>query len=377
MADRELAARLKRARETVGLSIKDASSRLGFPSYQTLSKIEAGEREVKASELSLFCKAYFCSTASLLRSGKVSAGKLLWRKAPPAEARKRLETLILTLCEHYSFAESLLNEEATREFRFCEDRKESIRTNDDIDVLANDTRASLGLGKRPAFSLNRILEQNYGVKVLYCALSDQASAASMVHEHHGPVAVINSDEAPWRRNYDLAHELFHLITGRLFSDEDLKNRVLFDEVEKKAERFASTLLLPEEEVVRELNARIKSQVSLMYSDLVDVARDFGVSTVALLYRLANLRKLSWEKADELAKDENLVALDRQTRRGEWGDAPVSERFWALTVRCLRKGLISRGKFAEMLSIDRSDIDMTLEKFGYTGSEGPAVEVIPS
>lgn len=61
-----LPTRLKGARELLGLTIKEAAQKLGFQSYQTLIKIEAGEREVRAYELSLFEKTYFVNVSELL-----------------------------------------------------------------------------------------------------------------------------------------------------------------------------------------------------------------------------------------------------------------------------------------------------------------------
>jgi hypothetical protein len=42
---------------------------------------------------------------------------------------------------------------------------------------------------------------------------------------------------------------------------------------------------------------------------------------------------------------------------------------------LRKGLVSRGKFAELLDIDRADIDEVIESYGLTESEGESVEIV--
>ena len=109
--------------------------------------------------------------------------------------------------------------------------------------------------------------------------------------------------------------------------------------------------------------------------MVDLAREFGVSTKALLYRMANLRFFTWERADELAKNEELSTLDKKRRRADWGPQPRSERFDFLAVQCLRKGLISRGKFAEMVEIDRSDIDSFIEGYGLMETEGGQVEIM--
>jgi predicted HTH domain antitoxin len=105
--------------------------------------------------------------------------------------------------------------------------------------------------------------------------------------------------------------------------------------------------------------------------------EFGVSAKALLYRIANLRMLEWEEADRIAKDQELNEISRHKRQGEIGEKSKSERFISLAVRCLRKGFISRGKFAEMVGIDRSDIDDFIEKTGLMELEGNPIEIMAS
>ena len=51
-----------------------------------------------------------------------------------------------------------------------------------------------------------------------------------------------------------------------------------------------------------------------------------------------------------------------------GDRPVSDRFHSLAVKCLRKGLLSRGKFAEIIGIDRGEIDLFIEGEGLMETE---------
>lgn len=226
-------------------------------------------------------------------------------------------------------------------------------------------------------SLQKVMEQVLRTKILFVELSDFGSAASTVHPEFGAAIVVNSDEAPWRINFTLAHELFHIITWHMFNPADLEqDELLFKDIEKKAERFASTLLLPESSVREELSSRIKDQ-KLSFSDIVDVAREFGVSTQALLYRMANMRLIEWEKANHLANDDELHMIDRRIRRDTTSEAPSSERFTLLAVKCLRKGLISRGKFSELLDIDRADIDEFLEFQGLSEVEGESIEIMAS
>src|SRR4030067_2058517 len=96
MADIDLARRLKSAREAAGLSIAEAASRMGFANYQTLSNIEKGEREVKASELARFAKNYFCSLSALLLGETALEPEvhLLWRRVPATEVKAEVEASI-------------------------------------------------------------------------------------------------------------------------------------------------------------------------------------------------------------------------------------------------------------------------------------------
>ncbi|GAM08381.1 helix-turn-helix domain protein [Geobacter sp. OR-1] len=378
MSRMELAERLRKAREAVGLSIGDAATRLGFTNYQTLSNIEKGEREVKASELAQFAKTYFCNLNNLLMGDDIPqpAVHFLWRRAP-SERKTEIEASIKHRFEEYHLLEKLLGLVEEGSGPVISVSPADIRTYHQVDALAAKVSNLLNMGSRPALSLQKVMEQMLRTKILFIELSEFGSAASTVHPEFGAAIVVNSEEAPWRINFTLAHELFHIITWNTFNPSDLEqDEALFKDIEKKAERFASTLLLPESAVREELNARIKEQ-KLSFSDIVDIAREFGVSTQALLYRMANMRFIEWEKANDLARNDELLMIDRRIRRDADYEAPSSERFTLLAVKCLRKGLISRGKFSELLEIDRADIDEFLEYRGLSEAEGESIEIMAS
>jgi Zn-dependent peptidase ImmA (M78 family)/DNA-binding XRE family transcriptional regulator len=377
MPNNELASRLKGARESLGLTLVEAARRLGFQNYQTLMSIENSEREVKASELSTFSKVYFVSISNLLGEKNLQPlNAFLWRNPPSRdESKKQIEAAIFYRCEQYSLLERLLNLKV-RKSTLLDVKIEDIGSPNNITKLSEKFRDYLGLGSRPAFTLQKVLEQDFGVKILFEKMPE-GSAVSTSNPEFGSVIVINSEETPWRRNYDLAHELFHLITWNAVSLKDLADPAYFSDIEKKAERFASILLLPANEVKADVVERVETQKQFTYSDLVDIAMEFGVSAKALLYRMANLRMLEWEDADRIARDQELTEISRNKRQEERGERPKSERFISLAVRCLRKGLISRGKFAEMVGVDRSDIDDFIEETGLMELEGNPIEIMAS
>lgn len=375
----ELAERLKSAREAAGLSLVEAANRLGFASYQTLSNIEKGDREVKASELAVFAKTYFCNMSNLLM-GSDSPQNLvhfLWRKGPPAEKKNEVEASIKHRVEEYRLLETLLGVDQEGMGINISASQADIRSHYQIDALASRIRKSLDLGARPALALKQVMEQILKIKILFVELSEFGSAASTSRPELGEAIVVNNEEAPWRINFTLAHELFHIITWNTCNPVELEqSETLFDDIEKKAERFASTLLLPAEEVRGEMNLRVKDH-KLFFSDVVDLAREFGVSTSALLYRMANMHLIKWDKANDLVKNDELLMIDRRIRSSVDCEYPTSERFALLAVKCLRKGLISRGKFADLLDIDRSDIDEFLERRGLREVEGESIEIMAS
>lgn len=376
MDNMTLALRLKEMRESLGMKLKEAAEKLGFSSYQILSNIEEGKREVKASELGNFSKVYYCSINKLLgHEEPASETTFIWRNSPK-ERKDEIEKDILLHCEQYQLIETLLKVKPKE--RFINVEIDDISTTYKVQKLASDISKLLELGRRPAFTLQKVLEQNYGIKVLYYSLTE-GSAVSTISPHLGSVVVINEDEAPWRQNFDLAHELFHLITWKaVVLNQKHTDEEYSDDIEKKANTFASALLLPEEEVNKEIMERAEVSKVISYSDVVDIAIEFGVSIQALAYRLFHLKFIAtFEEADKIAKDVDLLQLSITKRDGE-RKKRKSEQFIALAIRCLRKGLISRGKFAEFMEIDdRNDIDDYIAIRGFLEEEGGSIEIMAS
>jgi len=376
MSDQVLAKRLKDLRLSLGFKLNEAAEKLGFPFYQTLTQIEEGKREVKASELQQFSKVYFQSIPELLGlQAPFQYSNFVWRNPPEEVEKKQVEAELIDYAKKYHKLEHLLGMATKwRKFKIRVDH-DDVRTQKNITELADSFRVHLSLGNRPASVLPNVLEQNHGVKILFHRLSDIGSGASNVHPEFGAIAVINADEVPWRRNYDLAHELFHLLTWEIFPPEDLKDPTYLKEIDKKADSFASVLLLPEGEVRKSIDDHKDAKGKISFPDLIDIALEFDVSTQALIYRIYNLGYITWEKAQELIGDDELLSINRERRRAARGTIPRSRRFDTLAIRCLSKGLISRGKFAEITKIDRCDIDQFVEDYGLIEIEGKPFEIM--
>jgi Zn-dependent peptidase ImmA (M78 family) len=182
----------------------------------------------------------------------------------------------------------------------------------------------------------------------------------------GVGVLINVNDAPWRRNFDLAHELFHIITWNIFSHEEIGDGSRKTKPEQYADSFAASLLLPKEHLLAALKEIAVNQ-ELKLVDIIELAKEFGVSSEAVLWRLVNLKKLKKSQVEKILSDSEFRNLDRGLRRGLYEEQQPEKfphRYVSLACRCLMEGKISRGLFAEYIEIDRSEIDDYLSAAGY-------------
>jgi Zn-dependent peptidase ImmA (M78 family)/DNA-binding XRE family transcriptional regulator len=353
--------RIRNARIRLSLSQQQLAKEIGFSASQIISQIEKGEREVKAWELVNLAKALRIDVSQLLSVEEPKPlAPVLWRKYPETD-KELIEAEFLQRCEQYALLEKLSDVFIKEELPSREVDFETL-TYEYAESLGEEIRNHFELGSRPASCLSDILEEKYGVKIWYENL-DEGSAAS-TKGSFGAAILMNSTEPPWRRNFNFGHELFHLIIWPSFSTESLsEDRELWDEVERRANAFASSLLLPAEELSKAFENRIKDD-RIKYSDLIEVGREFGVSTEALLYRLLRLRFLQKDDVDSLLEDTDFRSLDRSFRSTDWWKPPeIPERFARLAFVAYKKGKLSRARLAEYLNTSLIDLSNTLLEYG--------------
>jgi Zn-dependent peptidase ImmA (M78 family)/transcriptional regulator with XRE-family HTH domain len=359
--------RVLEARVTAGYSLADAAKLLGFNNYQTLSAIERGTRNINANELSAMARLYGRSLDYFFEKETSPDPVALWRKSEEADERK-VERQFFSFLENYSNLENLLD--LKRRWKGIQKSYERADFVQRSFFLADRLGAEIGdylqLGSRPASGLLNILENNLRIKILHLPLDNGISGASVVDDQLGAGMLLNSNDVPWRRNFDLAHELFHIVAWGVFSREEIGDGTTKTKPEQFADAFASSLLLPREPLLEALEeVMIDNTIRLV--DIIDLAKDFQVSTDAILWRLVNLKVLKREIVENLIKDPKRRELDRAMRKSLYAKMDVGkypERYVSLCCRCLIEGKISRGVFASYLDIDRADIDFYLNRFGF-------------
>jgi Zn-dependent peptidase ImmA (M78 family)/DNA-binding XRE family transcriptional regulator len=362
--------KLKYAREQLGLKLEETSEKMGFPNYQTLSSIENGSRNIKAKELAQLAKIYFKSVPFFLNVEDESCTKdlVFWRECSNSPLVKEKEQEFLKYCYGYCELEKKLDLDYS-----CKLNPLSLAGDDfdfnKIEEIAEQYYHLMQLGSRPACSLRKILEEKYNFKIFYYDLEECGSAASSVGDF-GAAILINSTEPLWRRNFDLAHELFHVLTWNILKHEEVHTKDGGKSIiEKWADAFAASLLIPASEVVKEFKSRLDNEGKILLIDLIGIAKEFEVSTQALMWRLVTLELLNRSTVQEVLKSEKFGEVDKVERIKDNKPAPnFSEKYVSLAYKAHAKDLISKGRLAEYFSINISDVNLKLAEYGYSLEE---------
>ena len=342
--------RLKFARESIGYRQDQVAKKSGI-GISSLSEFENNKREPRFSQLSKLAEIYRRTIDFFLREDTVPEGLMLWRDKPEALAAKEAEAQFRQYCEQFHRLEQLMGE-----VRFKSLPAPDVRTADELNFDVVDTFArriinELRLGDRPALSLQKALEEDYCIKIFH--LRFEGSAISVKSEFFGAAILLNKSNRckAWRRHYDLAHELFHLFTWDLFR-KDLKD-IPSDREEKLANAFASRLLLPTDSVKPKIDALLGPHKELNLQSLDVIAREFGVSLDALLWRLVYLYNVPSEKVPEYIEKSKQLSSEWPARNSDQPDE-LPERYCGLAIRALRAGRLSLLQFSKYMNISYRD-----------------------
>jgi Zn-dependent peptidase ImmA (M78 family)/DNA-binding XRE family transcriptional regulator len=353
-----IAQRLKAKREQMGLSQEALAGRSGFKHRQTVTAIEAGERSISSAELASLAEALdvgvtyftdrFVSTGEAAFSFRAEdagagvaafedlAGQWIATYAELAERRGAKPSLLLP-------ALSL-----TPRSRF-----------EDALVAAEDVREALGLGQYPADELEVALERDWSIPVLYFDAQPGISGAA---SRFGGLQVIfiNRSESPGRRNFDLAHELFHLLTWDSMPPrriDDARPVRLEKRVEQLANDFASALLMPKATLHELWEHRPEGA---LHEWVALVAGRLGVSGPALKWRLLNLALVD---KDDLPTDE---AISEASDGSEvYGPTPqlFSATFVERVHTAVESGVLSLRKASHILGLNTREFADLCRSYG--------------
>lgn len=351
-----LAENIRHRREQIGLTQVQLAERAGFSAAQIVSSIERGERDVKAVELAAIARALRCDLMDFFAEEQDEAepAVVAWRERP-GEGAEEQEARFIQLCEWYALAEDWAGEGSLCELPEVWSPGK-FPTLDWARAVADDVRDELGLGSLPAASLYQTLEERC-VKIFH--FTDLHGSAACAWGDFGAGIVLNASEKPWRRNFSLAHELFHLITWEELGPEQSGSGTFWSaHIERLANAFASSLLLPESALLERLGAH-RTKQGISWRGLVEVARAFAVSTEALVWRLVTLKQVTDKEARRLLENPTFRVLDRQSFTPVRDANLLPDRYLRLLESAYFRGDVSVGRIAEMTDQSFADVHYKL------------------
>lgn len=343
--------RLKAARERAGLTQAALSERLGFKDRQTLAAIEAGQRKVSAEELLRAVEVlgldleYFTDAFRLAGEGRFS-----WRahdSAPPEQLQDFEEKAGRWIATWRRLGELQDAKVSTLQPSLALSERSSF---EQAQVKGESLVEEWGLGDVPAERLEAAIRK-LGILVLYVE-SPQPVSGAACRVPGANAILINRREPEGRRHYDLAHELFHLLTWEQMPPEHAETiefayqgKGRHKRIEQLANNFAAALLMPERALLPRWRAREEREI---HQRLNETASDFLVTAIALKWRLANLGWLS--KGDIKEIDDTRLTFNGRSPQRQPPPRLFNADFVERLHKALSRGQLSVRRAAEILDL---------------------------
>jgi Zn-dependent peptidase ImmA (M78 family)/DNA-binding XRE family transcriptional regulator len=354
--------RIKALREAKGLKQDELAHAFGFKDRQTLSAIETGERRVTAEELlravELFGVPLDTFTDPFLLLGE---GRFSWRQTGVArddlvryeQDAGRFVAAFRTLAPLVGHEPQLFHRALglTRWSRY-----------EDASAAGERFAHEYDLGDVPALRLAEVMERDLGILALMVdPIAGVSGAACRLPELDA--VLINRAEVPGRRNFDLAHELFHILTWDAMPPEHVEEiqPQKRTRVEQLADNFASAVLMPGP-VLDRWGDWSGLHGKALVAGLNSAADELLVTSSALRWRLVSLDRLDAVVAREIPEE-----WLRHNGRERPAAAPLpplfSPTFVEVIARAIDGGRVSARKATGLLGVSIDELAELCEAHG--------------
>lgn len=357
-----LPGRIKRLREQRGLTQDDVAAPMGFAHRQTVADIEAGKRRIQPEELLRLSEIFDVDLEHLTDPFRlVGEGRFNFRTADVSEDvidefEAQAGRWIATYRELRTGA-GLRSSRLTHKLDLRE--RSSF---EDAQEAGEELHALWELGGVPAARLPDAIREHLETEVLFVDAPAGLSGAAI--ELPGLNAVlINRSEPAGRRNFDLAHELFHLLTWEAMPPTRVEQREIprrkGNRVERLAENFAGALLMPGRILRERWEDRGDEELTPW---LNRTATDLQVTALALKWRLVAAKLLAQSDARRI--DDRALASNGGAAEAP-PPPPFSPDFVARVHDAVESGRLSLRKATTLLGVTPSQFSDLCETYGHT------------
>jgi Zn-dependent peptidase ImmA (M78 family)/DNA-binding XRE family transcriptional regulator len=355
--------RVKAARETRKRTQEEIASLLGLKDRQSISDIETGKRALKSNELLALSDFLDRDLDYFIDPFAVSGeAKFCWR-ASESIPEESLDNFELKAGKWVGLIRWLREQETKSTSAI----KPSLwlsadSTADDAQDRAEALAAELNLGQIPAKTLGDAINATFGIPVLFVDTieldGNESVSGATCHLQDMCAILINRRESEGRRNFDLAHELFHALTWDALEpahreSNSVQSRGGGKRIERLADSFAAALLMPRSSLAALIPQDRLSDVA----KLQEVAATLRVSPIALAMRLSGLSLI----------DERMRKALAQKKQQSKSEVPelFSKEFALMLHVAIDKGRLSARKAAKTLDLGLSKLSALFSAYGLT------------
>ena len=351
---------LQQARKKCGVTQADAAKIIDA-ARTTIVAIEKGERRLKPNELIKLARAYgrsisdFVQSRPIIQPFEVQFRAAYRRNEDEEEQINPSISHLEELCRNYLELEEIMDAPLPQNYP-QEYQVSNMPLEATAESIAIAERQRLGLGDSPIAHLRDILEQSVGLRIFYIKMPSKYSEVYSFDEKLGGCMAINANHPEERRRWSLAHGYLHFLAHRRKPVVDFDGQYQrLPESERLAEAFPKYFLMPTSSLLKQFNDMHRSHGKFTPTNLFTLAHYYGVSVSALVYRLEDLELLPSGTWDRL-RDRGLKVRKVQQ---ELGLEAIMQRtdvtpihYQHLAIEALDQGLITEGRFANFLDVDR-------------------------
>lgn len=198
------------------------------------------------------------------------------------------EAYLQTISNYISDLESFVQFPEQVIFKLADETNRLYQTGETLENIAAHARRELGIALDNSDVLYKL--EKSGIYILEKQLRGTEDAYSTWTRKNVPFIILGMGKTAVRRNFDLAHELGHLLLHR---EVDFENLDKYDMLAKESEanRFASSFLLPEDSFRKDMETFVKHRVSHPDSYVILKER-YHVSIQAMAYRAYQLQLMT-------------------------------------------------------------------------------------
>jgi XRE family transcriptional regulator, fatty acid utilization regulator len=347
-----IGSKLESVRKRLNLTLNEVSEKTKLAA-SALSEFENGKRSPKVAQLKQLADVYRRDIGFFLNDEAIPNETVLWRQEPTGAHASEVKSRLISLAGSFHNLE-VINGEALPPPLYQQTGKTAAFSYRSAEALASKARSLYKLGDKPGWSLLQTLEEELRVKVFQLDLQPTGCAACTLSDMYGAAILLNANHVRWRRNFDLAHELFHLMTWTIFrSGQESVDARATSEEESFANCFAANLLMPSDPLKEAVSEILGERTKLTSEDVCEIARRFDVSAEAAAYRIASVYRVDKEEKDHFVRE---VAASPDLWNRYKGEEPpeLPQRYQVLAKKAYRRGLISTGRYAEYMGISRAE-----------------------